>query len=162
MYPWREGGREGEREGGRERGREGEREGERDAGRQGGKEERIVSRNLLAVMYFFCSLQFFPQIDTFITGNCWILSNTSTLRVRVTARYEGGVASYQCVNNSYTLIGPSQRECLNNGNWNGTVPSCISKPVCIIMYIVLIPCVKPKLLDADPGVINVRTEHNNT
>ena len=46
----------------------------------------------------------------------------------MTARYEGGVATYECVNDSYTLIGPLTRQCLSNGNWNGTVPSCISKP----------------------------------
>ena len=39
------------------------------------------------------------------------------------------MASYECVNNDYTLIGPSTRRCLRDGNWNGTDPSCISKPI---------------------------------
>ena len=42
-------------------------------------------------------------------------------------QYVGGVAKYQCVNNSYTLIGPSIRECLSDGNWSGSTPTCISK-----------------------------------
>ena len=42
-------------------------------------------------------------------------------------QYVGGVASYQCVNKSYTLIGPSTRECLSDGNWNGSAPTCIGK-----------------------------------
>ena len=66
-------------------------------------------------------------ITTFVTGNCRTLTNTTTLRVRVTVRYEGGVASFECVNNSYTLIGPSTRQCLRNGNWSGSIPSCTSK-----------------------------------
>ena len=60
-------------------------------------------------------------------GNCVTLTNTSTLTVSMTARYEGGVASYECVNNNYTLIGPSTRQCLSDGNWNGFMPFCASK-----------------------------------
>ena len=62
-----------------------------------------------------------------VIGNCRPLTNMSTLRVSMTARYEGGMASYECVSNNYTLIGPSTRQCLRNGNWSGPDPSCISK-----------------------------------
>ena len=67
-------------------------------------------------------------------GNCVTLTNTSTLTVRMTARYEGGVASYECVSNNYTLIGPSTRQCLSDGNWNGITPSCISKSILKLTY----------------------------
>ena len=42
-------------------------------------------------------------------------------------QYVGGVATYQCVNKSYTLIGPSTRQCLENVTWSRSTPTCISK-----------------------------------
>ena len=65
-----------------------------------------------------CLAILFPKLHfhSCVTGNCWTLRNFSTLRVRVTARYEEGVAIYECVNESYTLKGPSTRQCLSNGN----------------------------------------------
>ena len=60
--------------------------------------------------------------QTYVTGDCRPLDKTSTLRVSITAKYEGGVASYECVNNSYSLIGPSTRQCLRDGNWSETDP----------------------------------------
>ena len=62
-----------------------------------------------------------------VIGNCQPLTNMSTLRVSMTEGYEGGMASYECVSSNYTLIGPSTRQCLRNGNWSGPDPSCISK-----------------------------------
>jgi len=61
------------------------------------------------------------------TENCPPLTNNSALKVNVAENYEGGVASYQCVNNSYTLVGLSTRECLSDGTWGGSAPSCLSK-----------------------------------
>ena len=61
------------------------------------------------------------------TGNCDTFTNTSILKVNRTARYVGGVASYECVNNSYALIGPSTRQCLRDGNWSESMPFCASK-----------------------------------
>jgi len=41
--------------------------------------------------------------------------------------YAGGVATYECVNDEkYTLVGPARRECMSDGTWSGSSPSCIS------------------------------------
>jgi len=65
------------------------------------------------------------------TENCRLLiitsSRSSPWRVNVTVPYEGGVAEYQCVSNNYHLEGPSRRECLGDGTWSGSEPSCISE-----------------------------------
>ena len=109
--------------------------GREEGGREGRRKECLVQSYFCHVVFLFLII-FSPNwhFHPCVTGNCWTLRNTSTLRIRVTARYEGGVASYECVSNNYTLIGPSTRQCLRNGYWNGTVPSCISKPVRIKMW----------------------------
>jgi len=65
--------------------------------------------------------------NVFFTENCPIQSNTSTLIVDVTANYEGGVATYQCVNINFRLVGLPTIECLSDGTWNDSNPFCISK-----------------------------------
>lgn len=62
----------------------------------------------------------------YIVINCGELSDPVNGMVDVTSTLHDGTATYTC-NNGYTIDGPSNRTCGNQGMWSGVEPSCQSK-----------------------------------
>lgn len=58
--------------------------------------------------------------------NCGELSDPVNGMVDVTSTLHGGIARYSC-NTGYTIDGPNNRTCGDQGMWSGTEPSCQSK-----------------------------------
>ena len=56
-----------------------------------------------------------------------LITHTPLMRGTTKGRLVGSVATYRCMHPGYTLMGPSTRECLRNGTWSGSTPTCISK-----------------------------------
>ena len=90
---------------------------------------RTLEKGLLRAkvnnFYAFCLID--PLWKTL--AECPRLYSFTPLSVTATGIQVGGVARYRCVTNSYTLIGPSTRQCLFYGTWSGSEPTCKSKVV---------------------------------
>ena len=68
------------------------------------------------------NLPFTFSLDVYI-ASCDYLSSPRYGHVSVTTRDVGGRATYTC-NSGFSLVGPSTRTCLSDGNWSGSQPIC--------------------------------------
>ncbi len=72
-------------------------------------------------MNFLLGFYYFP------TGvMCDNLSDITNGSVVLSGTNVGSTATYNC-ENGYFLVGMEQRQCQNNGQWNGTEPYCKRK-----------------------------------
>ena len=57
---------------------------------------------------------------------CPDLTDPENGQVAVNGFAPGDIATYTC-NSGYSLSGPETRECQDDSNWSGVVPTCIRK-----------------------------------
>ena len=79
-----------------------------------------VSKKVLVYLYKTCM---FTIVAGVFCGNPGTPRDGSTT---VTSDTVGSIAQHFC-DGGFSLVGLSQRECLANGSWSGSLPTCKSK-----------------------------------
>ena len=82
-----------------------------------------------------------------------MLDNPDKGQVEITGQTPGSTATYTC-NDGFKLVGDESRECLYDGRWNGSEPTCTREA---LMHMILCMCMS-LLLPPHNALVDVAFE----